>query len=137
MERLWSLAGATSGNRWQMREPRKRQKQAKTVATGCHQLPIGAHGKEGGRRFESVRGLGSTKAFLSRHERPWEDSGRSQRLDRRRGDDPFHPARQSRVQGYERFCLQLSECNVLGVVGLGPPQLLGEVPGPTPEHGVA
>jgi hypothetical protein len=26
---------------------RKRQKQAKTVATGCHQLPIGAHGKEG------------------------------------------------------------------------------------------
>jgi hypothetical protein len=29
------------------------------------------------------------------------------------------------------------ECDVLGVVGLGPPQPLGEVPGPTPEHGVA
>jgi hypothetical protein len=47
MERLWSLAGATSGNRWQMRGPRKRRKQAKTVATGCDQLPFGAHGKEG------------------------------------------------------------------------------------------
>ena len=39
----------------------------------------------------------------------------------------------SASQGYERVCLQLSECNVLGVVRLGPPQLLGEVPaGPTP-----
>ncbi len=47
MERLWSLAGATSGNRWQTRRPRKRRIQAKTVATGCDQLPIGAHGKEG------------------------------------------------------------------------------------------
>ena len=47
MERLWSLAGAISGNRWQMVGPRKRRKQAKTVATGCDQLPIGSHGKEG------------------------------------------------------------------------------------------
>ena len=47
MERLWSLAVATSGNRWQMGTPRKRLQQAKTVATGCDQLPIGAHGKEG------------------------------------------------------------------------------------------
>ena len=46
MERLWSLAAATSGNRWQMGTPRKRPKQAKTVATGCDQLPIG-DGKEG------------------------------------------------------------------------------------------
>jgi hypothetical protein len=30
-----------------MREPRKRLEQAKTVATDCDQLPIGAHGKEG------------------------------------------------------------------------------------------
>jgi hypothetical protein len=29
-----------------MAQPRKRLKQAKTVATGCDQLPIGAHGKE-------------------------------------------------------------------------------------------
>ena len=49
----------------------------------------------------------------------------------------MHLSRQFRVQGYERVCLQLSECNVLGVVGLGPAQLLGEVPGPTTEHGVA
>ena len=46
MERLWSLAGATSGNRRQVLRSRKRLKQAKTVATGCDQLPIGAHGKE-------------------------------------------------------------------------------------------
>jgi hypothetical protein len=41
MERLWSLAVATGGNRWQMHEPRDRLEQAKTVATGCDQLPIG------------------------------------------------------------------------------------------------
>jgi hypothetical protein len=46
MERLWSLAVAVSGNRWQMETPRK-PKQAKTVATGYDQLPIGPHGKEG------------------------------------------------------------------------------------------
>ena len=45
MERLWSLAVATSGNRWQMRTPREWLKQAGTAATGCDQLPIGAHGK--------------------------------------------------------------------------------------------
>lgn len=66
-----------------------------------------------------------------------EDSGRLQRVDRRRGDDPFDPARQFCVQGDERVCLQLSERNVLGIVGLDPPQLLGEVSGPTAEHGVA
>jgi hypothetical protein len=47
MERLWSLAGATSGNRWQMRTRWESQKQAKTVAVSCAQLPIGPHGKEG------------------------------------------------------------------------------------------
>jgi hypothetical protein len=30
-----------------MRWPRERLKVAKTVASGCGQLPIGAHGKEG------------------------------------------------------------------------------------------
>jgi hypothetical protein len=47
MERLWSLAVATSGNRSQMAKPRKRLRQAKTVAVGCDRLRIGAHGKEG------------------------------------------------------------------------------------------
>jgi hypothetical protein len=47
MERLWSLAVATSGNRWQMGTPRKRLKQAETVAIGCDQLPQGPDGKEG------------------------------------------------------------------------------------------
>jgi hypothetical protein len=47
MERLWSLAGATNGNRWQMEDPRKRLNQAKTVATSCDQLPWDLDGKEG------------------------------------------------------------------------------------------
>ena len=47
MERLWSLAGATSGNRWQIGRPRKRRNQAKTVAIGCDQLPWDLDGKEG------------------------------------------------------------------------------------------
>ena len=46
MEHIWSQAVATSGNRWQIGTPRKRLNQAKTVAVGCDQLPIGAHGKE-------------------------------------------------------------------------------------------
>src|SRR5215207_7342437 len=46
MERLWSLAGATSGNRWQMNRPRKRLRQAKTVAVVCDWLPRASNGKE-------------------------------------------------------------------------------------------
>ena len=48
-----------------------------------------------------------------------------QRFDRRRRDDPFHAPRQLRVQGHERVSLQPGERDVLGVVGLGPSQLLG------------
>src|SRR5438445_5288972 len=40
MERLWSLAVATGGNRWQTGQPRERLKEAKRVAAGCD-------GKEG------------------------------------------------------------------------------------------
>jgi hypothetical protein len=61
MERLWSLAGATSGNRWQIGRPRKRRKQAKTVATGCDQLPQNLDGKEGVDGSSPSEGL---------HERP-------------------------------------------------------------------
>jgi hypothetical protein len=69
MEHLWSQAVATDGNPWQMAQEEKRLKQAKTVAIGCDQLPIGVHGKEGGQRFESVRGLRKSpakQAFLFR-----------------------------------------------------------------------
>jgi len=45
MEHLWSRAVATSGNRWQMSQRRNRRNHAETVAAGCDQLPIGAHGK--------------------------------------------------------------------------------------------
>ena len=47
MERLWSQAVATGGNRWQIRHRRKPRNQAKTVAVGCDRLPRRAHGKEG------------------------------------------------------------------------------------------
>jgi len=47
MEPLWSPVVATSGNRRQIVRWRKRQKQAKSVATGCHRLPATFHGKEG------------------------------------------------------------------------------------------
>ena len=68
----------------------------------------------------------------------WDGLGRRvERLERRRRDDPFDAARQFRVQGYERVGLQLSECNVLGVVGRGPSQLIRQFPSPTPEYGIA
>jgi hypothetical protein len=47
MERLWSQAGATGSNPWQMRTLQKRRKQAKTAAAGCHWLRPNLDGKEG------------------------------------------------------------------------------------------
>jgi hypothetical protein len=47
MEHLWSRAVAIGGNRWQMGQPPSTPQRPATVATGCDQLPIGAHGKEG------------------------------------------------------------------------------------------
>jgi hypothetical protein len=38
---------ATGGNRSQIAESEKSQKQAKTVAVDCDRLPKGAHGKDG------------------------------------------------------------------------------------------
>jgi hypothetical protein len=43
---LWSPVVATGGRRSQIQRREERQKQAKTVAVGCDQLPFGA-GKEG------------------------------------------------------------------------------------------
>jgi hypothetical protein len=39
MEPLWRPGVATGGNQPQIEETRKTAKQAKSVATGCHQLP--------------------------------------------------------------------------------------------------
>jgi hypothetical protein len=47
MEPLWSPVVATSRNRSQIGWARKPQKQAKTIAVGCHPLLKEAHGKEG------------------------------------------------------------------------------------------
>ena len=51
MEPLWSPGVATDGNRWQIDCPSRPQKQAKTVATGCHRMVRRRS------RFESGRGL--------------------------------------------------------------------------------
>src|SRR5436309_8945575 len=45
MEPLWSPVVATGGNQQQIGRPSKSQKQAKSVATGCHRLPEAFHGK--------------------------------------------------------------------------------------------
>jgi hypothetical protein len=47
MEPLWSPVVATGGNQQQIGRPSKPQKQAKSVATGCHRLPETFHGKDG------------------------------------------------------------------------------------------
>jgi hypothetical protein len=47
MEPLWSPVVATGGNQGQIGWPSKPQKQAKSVAAGCHRLPATFHGKEG------------------------------------------------------------------------------------------
>jgi hypothetical protein len=47
MEHLWSQAGATSGNRWQMQRPRKWLKQVDRQPVATHRNGFGAHGKEG------------------------------------------------------------------------------------------
>ena len=52
-------------------------------------------------------------------------------------DDPLDAARQFRIQAYERVGLQLRQCQVFGVIGRGPSQLIRQLPGPTPEHGIA
>jgi hypothetical protein len=57
MEPLWSPVVATGGNHWQMGLAPKARKQVKTVAIGCDRLRSAVHGKEGGLRFESGRGL--------------------------------------------------------------------------------
>ncbi len=47
MEPLWSPVVATGGNQRQIDWVPNPQKQAKWVATGCHQLRETFHGKEG------------------------------------------------------------------------------------------
>src|SRR6266545_8115555 len=65
MERLWSLAGAISGNLWQKGLLRKPQNQAKSVAMGCDPLPLNLDGKEG--VDGSSPSEGSAKSPLRRH----------------------------------------------------------------------
>jgi hypothetical protein len=66
MEPLWSPVVANGGNRRQIEESRKPQKQAKTVAVDCQRLPATFHGKEGVDGSSPVRGLskGQQMAFF-------------------------------------------------------------------------
>src|SRR5437763_1376084 len=65
MEPLWSPAGAISGNRWQVGRPRKRRKQAKSVATGCHRLRATFHGKEGVDRSSPSEGSANVQQIAA------------------------------------------------------------------------
>jgi hypothetical protein len=66
MERLWSLAGATGGNRSQMGRPRKRLKQADRQPVATHGNRFGAHGKEGVNGSSPLEGFmkGQQMAFF-------------------------------------------------------------------------
>ena len=46
MEQLWNRGGATGGKRSARGTPENGLNWRQTVATGCHQLPFGSHGKE-------------------------------------------------------------------------------------------
>jgi hypothetical protein len=58
---LWSPVVATGGNQRQIAGAEKTQKQAKSVAVGRDQLPIGSHGKE---RVDYQIALGSIAVRL-------------------------------------------------------------------------
>jgi len=59
-----------------------------------------------------------------------------ERVERCEWDDPPSVARQRAVMGDERICLQPCEGKVFGVIGGCPAQLVRQVPGHAPEHGV-
>jgi hypothetical protein len=62
MEHLWSPAGATGGNRWQMGRPRKPLKQADRQPVATHGNRFAAHGKEG------VDGSSPSEGLYGNHE---------------------------------------------------------------------
>jgi hypothetical protein len=62
MELLWSLAGATGGNRSQIGRPRKPLKQADPQPVATHGNRFGAHGKEG------VDGSSPSEGLSENHE---------------------------------------------------------------------
>jgi hypothetical protein len=47
VEQLWNRGGATGGKRSPVRRPENGLIWGETVATGCHRLPFGSHGKQG------------------------------------------------------------------------------------------
>ena len=47
VEQLWNRGGATGGKGSALRRDENGLIQPRTVATGCHPLPFGSHGKEG------------------------------------------------------------------------------------------
>jgi hypothetical protein len=63
-------------------------------------------------------------------------AGSAQCVNRRSRDDPFDAPRQFRVEGHERVRLQQRQCDVLGVVRRRPAELIRQLSGAAPEHGV-
>src|SRR5712692_5711784 len=62
MEPLWSRAGATSGNRWQMERPRNPLEQADPQPLATHGNGSGAHGKEGVNGSSPLEGFAKVPA---------------------------------------------------------------------------
>jgi hypothetical protein len=58
MEHLWSPAGATGGNQWQMGHARKPLKQADPQPLATNGNRFAAHGKEGVNGSSPSEGLG-------------------------------------------------------------------------------
>jgi hypothetical protein len=81
MEHLWSLAGATGGNRSQMGEPRKWLKQTDWQPVATHGNRFAAHGKEGVNGSSPSEGsakmphVGAFAYVFSRSEALWGTDG--------------------------------------------------------------
>jgi hypothetical protein len=65
MEHLWSPAGATGGNRWQIEHPQKPLKQADPQPVAPQGNRLAAHGKEGVDGSSPVEGLKEAPANVS------------------------------------------------------------------------
>src|SRR5437870_13502656 len=60
MEQLWNRGGATSGKGSTRRRPESGLNYRQTIATGCHLLPFGSHGKE------AVDGSSPSEGFITK-----------------------------------------------------------------------
>jgi hypothetical protein len=137
MEHLWSPAGATGGNRWQMGRARKPLKQADPQPVATHGNPLAAHGKEGvdrrasavSNRLSSLVRVESSRTSSGSTVRVYDLTPRSRRRKRQPlpagGDAPvMHGPRPTgggvrRRAGGSRCGRGLTSSNVVQVSGCG------------------